>query len=114
MFYLNIRYNPITPSQETQKIIVRPSIPPQTISSRHDIFNDPYAPPLKSDGLYFRNDSSDIRGVPPIHPPIQVLFIETRGLSTNTSKGFSLHPVSPFLMTQTYEREIMQYYHFQH
>ena len=64
MFYLNIRYNPITPSQETQKIIVRPSIPPQTISSRHDIFNDPYAPPLKSDGLYFRNDSSDIRGVP--------------------------------------------------
>ncbi len=87
MFYLNIRFNPITPSQETQKIIVRPSIPPQTISSRHDIFNDPYAPPLKSDGLYFRNDSSDIRGVPPIHPPIQVpVNIETRGLSTQYSQ----------------------------
>ena len=37
--------------------------------------------------LYFRNDSSDIRGVPPIHPPIQVpVNIETRGLSTQYSQ----------------------------
>lgn len=51
----------------------------QTRSGRHDVFNDPYAPPLKNDGLYFRSDSSDLRGHPPIQVPVN---IETRGLST--------------------------------
>jgi len=51
----------------------------QTRSGRHDVFNDPYAPPLKDDGLYFRSDSSDLRGHPPIQVPVN---IETRGLST--------------------------------
>ena len=55
----------------------------QTRSGRHDVFNDPYAPPLKNDGLYFRSDSSDLRGHPPIQVPVN---IETRGLSTQYSQ----------------------------
>ena len=34
------------------------------VSTRNDIFNDPYSPPLKTDGVYFRRDSGDIRGIP--------------------------------------------------
>jgi hypothetical protein len=33
---------------------------------RPDPFSDPYAPPLKTDGYYFRTDTADIRGVPPV------------------------------------------------
>lgn len=54
------------------------------VTTRGDTFNDPYAPPLKNDGLYFRGDSSDIRGVP---PPIQVpVNIETRGVTSSYSQ----------------------------
>jgi hypothetical protein len=38
---------------------------------------------LKDDGLYFRSDSSDLRGHPPIQVPVN---IETRGLSTQYSQ----------------------------
>jgi hypothetical protein len=34
------------------------------VSTRNDIFNDPYSPPLKTDGVYFRRDSGDVRGIP--------------------------------------------------
>ena len=34
------------------------------VSTRNDIFNDAYSPPLKTDGVYFRRDSGDIRGIP--------------------------------------------------
>jgi hypothetical protein len=55
-----------------------------SVATRGDTFNDPYAPPLKNDGLYFRGDSSDIRGVP---PPIQVpVNIETRGVASSYSQ----------------------------
>lgn len=40
-------------------------------SSRSDPFNDPYAPPLKNDGMYFPPDSTDSlhsRGIPLIYP----------------------------------------------
>ena len=54
------------------------------VATRGDTLNDPYAPPLKNDGLYFRGDSSDIRGVP---PPIQVpVNIETRGVTSSYSQ----------------------------
>ena len=46
-------------------------VPLATVSSR---MNDPYSPPLKTNGYVFRSDSSDIRGVPAI--PINM---ETRG-----------------------------------
>jgi hypothetical protein len=55
-----------------------------SVSTRQDTLNDPYAPPLKNDGLYFRGDSSDIRGVP---PPIQIpVNIETRGVISSYSQ----------------------------
>ncbi len=54
------------------------------VTTRGDILNDPYTPPLKNDGYYFRGDSSDIRGVP---PPIQVpVNIETRGIASSYSQ----------------------------
>lgn len=53
------------------------------IPAKNDVFNDPYAPPLKEDGFYFRSDSGDIRGHPPIQVPVN---IETRGLSTQYSQ----------------------------
>lgn len=54
------------------------------VATRGDTLNDPYAPPLKNDGLYFRGDSSDIRGVP---PPIQVpVNVETRGVASSYSQ----------------------------
>ena len=57
------------------------------IATRNDILNDPYAPPLKNDGYYFERNSSDIRSVPPISPPVHVpVNIETRGLNTQYSQ----------------------------
>jgi len=51
------------------------------IATRMDPFNDPYAPPLKSDGIYYpRSFGGDIRGIP-ITPSVPI-NIETRGLST--------------------------------
>lgn len=44
---------------------------------RNDPFRDPYAPPLKNDSPYFRNDSGDIRGQPAV--PVNV---QTRGHSS--------------------------------
>ena len=45
------------------------SVPPiymAAVATRNDPFNDPYAPPLKNDGMYMRSDSTDIRGLPMI------------------------------------------------
>ena len=45
------------------------SVPPvymAAVATRNDPFNDPYAPPLKNDGVYMRSDSTDIRGLPMI------------------------------------------------
>lgn len=75
-------------SQEPTKIIVVSS-PPQIhsplggIATRHDPFSDPYAPPLKNDGLYYPTDFGDMRGIPSIASPIAVpVNLQTRGLST--------------------------------
>jgi hypothetical protein len=69
--------------QRTKTLVVQqPNL--VSVATRGDTFNDPYAPPLKNDGLYFRGDSSDIRGVP---PPIQVpVNIETRGVTSSYSQ----------------------------
>jgi len=56
---------------------------PVPVQGRVDVFNDPYAPPLKTDGLYFRGDSSDIRGVPPV--PVRV-NVETRSTGQQYSQ----------------------------
>jgi hypothetical protein len=49
--------------------------PLATISARNDPFNDPYSPPMKTDGIYFPRDSGDVRGIP--------VNVQTRG--TNMS-----------------------------
>lgn len=51
------------------------------MQGRVDVLNDPYAPPLKNDGLYFRGDSSDIRGVPPVR-----VNVETRSTGASYSQ----------------------------
>ena len=67
-----------------QIVVVSPPVNLGGIATRGDVLTNPYMPPLKSDGLYFRGDSSDIRGVP---PPIQVpVNVETRGLNTQYSQ----------------------------
>ena len=66
-------------SSETTKVIVVSQPPVNNlgaISTRIDPFNDPYAPPMKSDSIYYPRTNADIRGVIPIN-------IETRGLSTS-------------------------------
>jgi hypothetical protein len=53
------------------------TIPLASISTRNNPLNDPYTPPLKSDGIYYPTNSIDIRGIP-LKVPIN---IETRGLN---------------------------------
>jgi hypothetical protein len=77
---------PQTNSNQPSKIIVVNSPPTQIhaplggIATRRDPFLDPYAPPLKSDGLFYPNDFGDVRGmISPVAVPIN---LETRGIST--------------------------------
>jgi len=85
-FYYSISKNGLGASQgqggsDSTKVIFVTQ-PPQVntlggISARLDPLNDPYAPPLKNDGIYYpRTYGGDIRGAIPIN-------IETRGLATS-------------------------------
>jgi hypothetical protein len=68
-------------NRESKIIVVNQpndTIPLASISTRNNPFNDPYAPPLKSDGIYYPPNSGDIRGIP-LKVPIN---IESRGLTT--------------------------------
>lgn len=61
------------------------------ISTRMDVLNDPYIPPVKVDGYVFDRYSSDIRGMPPMIAPIQQnplvpVNIETRGIRNQYSQ----------------------------
>ena len=49
------------------------------LGQSNDILNDAYAPPLKNDGMFFRNDSPDVRAAVPIN-------IQTRGFSASYSQ----------------------------
>lgn len=71
-------------NESSKIVVVSPPITLGGIATRGDVLTNPYMPPLKSDGLYFRSDSSDIRGVPlPVQVPVN---IETRGLNTQYSQ----------------------------
>ena len=48
---------------------------PMGLATRQDPFNDPYSPPLKSDGLYYPTNSGDVRGIP--------VNMRTRGTNTD-------------------------------
>lgn len=61
------------------------------ISTRMDVLNDPYIPPVKVDGYVFDRYSNDIRGMPPLVAPIQQnplvpVNIETRGIRNQYSQ----------------------------
>jgi len=80
IFYTQINKNNLfqTNNNKTPNIIVvtQPTNPASisplaTISTRNDPFNDPYSPPMKSDGIYFPRDSGDVRGIP--------VNVQTRG-----------------------------------
>jgi hypothetical protein len=60
--------------------------PLATVSTRNDLFNDPYSPPLKSNGYYFPSDSSDIRGLPAL-PALKNVPIQLNTCSFNS--GYS-------------------------
>jgi hypothetical protein len=72
------------PMQEQSKVIVvnagpgTDSMGLASMATRNNPFTDPYAPPLKSDGIYYPPDFGDLRGLP-VKVPIN---IESRGLNT--------------------------------
>ena len=67
---------------QTQRMSSVNLVPMQTglmsLATRNDPFNDPYAPPLKADGLYFPPDSGDVRGIP--------INMRSRGMNTSYSQ----------------------------
>jgi hypothetical protein len=80
IFYTQINKNNVfqTNNNKTPNIIVvtQPTNPASisplaTISTRNDPFNDPYSPPMKTDGIYFPRDSGDVHGIP--------VNVQTRG-----------------------------------
>lgn len=84
LVYTNQRKDTTSQQHTSEKRILVAPMGLQSVATRHtDVFNDPYAPPLKEDGYYYRTDSGDIRGHPPIHVPVN---IETRGLNTQYSQ----------------------------
>uniref|UniRef100_A0A6C0DBQ9 Uncharacterized protein n=1 Tax=viral metagenome TaxID=1070528 RepID=A0A6C0DBQ9_9ZZZZ len=71
---------PIRNLEDQSKIIVvntPNTLPLASISTRNNPMNDPYAPPLKNDGIYYPTNSGDIRGIPSKVP----INIETRGMN---------------------------------
>lgn len=78
LFYIwysvNLRQQSNQKSLETQ--IITTQSPPMLLpmSSKQDMFNDPYNPPLKNN-MYHPKDSTDVRGIP--------INVETRGLPTS-------------------------------
>jgi hypothetical protein len=63
------------PSEPSKVIIVAPPAL-GAVSTRQDPMNNPYAPPTKSDSLYYPPSFGDVRGAIPVN-------IETRGLPTS-------------------------------
>jgi hypothetical protein len=84
------------------------------VSTRNDIINDPYSPPLKTDGVYFRRDSGDVRGIPVniqthgTNMSYQQVGILTKSNSPNSQNNQLIMPLmGRKLMTG---REKWQYY----
>ena len=78
-FYYNISKSERTNTDSAKVIFV--TQPPQmnnlsSASTHLDPFNDPYAPPLKTNSIYYPRTTGDIRGAIPIN-------VETRGLNTS-------------------------------
>ena len=79
LYLLRTSYSTQEKSPSNTTTIVGPLT---SISSRSDPMNDPYVPPLKFDLPYFRNDNSDIRGLPAVIP----INVPTQGISSSFSQ----------------------------
>ena len=107
--YVLPSYKQTTPFQQTlSAVTTAPILLP--MSSKQDIFNDPYQPPLKQN-MYHPRDSSDVRGIP--------VNIETRGLPTsyqqigilNRTSSASSDMILPLMGKRTMAgRDKWQYY----
>lgn len=81
IYYTQMAKTNIDNNKTPNIIVVTPPTSPASISplasisTRNDPFNDPYSPPMKTDGIYFPRDSGDVRGIP--------VNVQTRG--TNMS-----------------------------
>ena len=64
------------------------------ISTRLDVLNDPYIPPVKMDGYIWEKTSGDVRGLPPIISPIEVPITPTYNIRSNSSSGGGYLPVN--------------------
>ena len=82
LYVLYLLRTPFSSTQDTPSNTTNIIGPLATISSRNDPMNDPYVPPLKLDLPYFRNDNSDIRGLPAIVP----INVRTQGSSPSFSQ----------------------------
>ena len=76
------------------------TIQSSSIATRQDPINDPYTPPMRTDGMYFPPDSGDIRGIPvnvrtrPLNTSYQQMGILTRNHSRNgANSGDSILPL---------------------
>ena len=85
------------------------------ISTRQDTLSNPYAPPLKHDGVYFPSDSGDIRGLPRAVVPINVQTRSSNasysqvGILTRTNGGSDM--ILPLMGRRTMNgRDKYQYY----
>lgn len=56
----------LNPHGDAPMISAIPPVYMAAVATRNDPFNDPYAPPVKNDGVYMRSDSTDVRGLPMI------------------------------------------------
>ena len=88
LYYINFGKSSYSPSNSPSNIyIMSPQSTAQSnqpltmfnLGQSNDILNDAYTPPLKNDGMFFRNDSSDVRSAVPIN-------IQTRGFSASYSQ----------------------------
>lgn len=88
LYYINFGKSSNSPSNSPSNIyIMSPQSTAQSnqpltmfnLGQSNDILNDAYTPPLKNDGMFFRNDSSDVRSAVPIN-------IQTRGFSASYSQ----------------------------
>lgn len=84
--------NFLLPRPDPSVAVMNPSYFPATvggISTRLDVLNDPYIPPVKLDGYIWEKTSGDVRGLPPIIAPIQ-----TQALTRDFSSQRAMLPVN--------------------
>jgi hypothetical protein len=82
IYFYYIHFGKFSNRDSEKVMIVQPYLGPLTsVSARRDPINDPYAPPLKNDALFYPSDSGDVRGIPNVRGGVPI-NVQTRGLNT--------------------------------